>query len=53
MEPQPKIPTIKRQQQSIGQNKMDALVILDDFVLEDLHEVLVRNGLYLPQKCHW
>ena len=48
-----KAPAIKRNTQLSSQSKMDALVILDDFVLEDLHEVLVRNGLYLPQKCHW
>ena len=48
-----KAPTSKRQQPPSAQSNMDAFVILDDFVLDDLHEVLVRNGLYLPQKCHW
>ena len=27
---------------------------LDDYLLEDLYELLVRNGFYLPSKtCHW
>ena len=27
--------------------------VLEDFPLADLHEVLVRDGLYLPEPCHW
>ena len=27
---------------------------LDDYFLDDLYEIMVRNGFYLPQKsCHW
>ena len=27
---------------------------LDDYLLEDLYELLVRNSFYLPSKtCHW
>ena len=27
---------------------------LDDYNLEDLHDMMVRNGYYLPTKsCHW
>ena len=26
---------------------------LDDFVIDDLQEILMRNGLLLPTKSHW
>ena len=26
---------------------------LDDYVVEDLWEILIRNGFYLPSKGHW
>ena len=27
---------------------------LQDYVLEDMHEILTRNQFYLPNpKCHW
>ena len=29
------------------------LMVLEDFTVDDVYEVLVRNGLYLPNKCHW
>ena len=29
-------------------------LILDDYVIEDLHEILIRDGLYLPARGgHW
>ena len=32
----------------------DISVILDDYALEDLHEILLRIGLYLPARGgHW
>ena len=35
-------------------NNMNAIIgVLDDFAIADLHEVLVRDGLYLPDICHW
>ena len=29
------------------------IAVFDDFPIADLHEVLVRDGLYLPEICHW
>lgn len=26
---------------------------LDDYKAEDLHEIIVRNGMFLPSKCSW
>ena len=37
----------------IGLAQSAVQLVLDDFTVDDLHEVLTRNGWYLPVKCHW
>ena len=29
------------------------IAVLEDFPIAELHEVLQRDGLYLPDICHW
>ena len=39
---------------SITEPNADAIItVLDDFPIVKLHEVLLRDGLYLPELSHW
>ena len=39
---------------SVSASKAELSTILDDYNLEDVHEILTRTGLYLPAKSgHW
>ena len=48
--PQPNQPPVP----AAAPTKQELCLVLDDYNLEDVHEILTRSGLYLPAKSgHW